>query len=382
MGEIAISEKFLLDTGGWQEVKHAKALVEMGRVVSFNYSSQVLRGLVREGETEFRAGLKIASYTDVENLCSCRDSREWGKICAHSLAVGLALINSKIPAKEKVARAVGCLPNLVNSADATGALASSATPIELHIVLAPNLESAWERGQLMVGFEVLSRGNRQLASALNPKQTFSGSQMDIEILTRASGMAGGQMPGMTILGRDEFLKLIGTLINHPRVTIARKLPVTISSENLLPALRVKQLEDKRWEIRADCSSLKGKLLLGSQSAWDLVRSNVPTGFLRVAGNLSSRLPFADHAKRRGRLKLCSTRIRGASTLFRNRTRNKSWRDGRARSRGSGSHIRGFVKSFSCEAAVFIRTHNRYFWRDNRVDHSRWIRQGTPAEHGL
>jgi superfamily II DNA or RNA helicase len=267
MGEIAISEKFLLDTGGWQEVKHAKALVEMGRVVSFNYSSQVLRGLVREGETEFRAGLKIASYTDVENLCSCRDSREWGKICAHSLAVGLALINSKIPAKEKVARAVGCLPNLVNSADATGALASSATPIELHIVLAPNLESAWERGQLMVGFEVLSRGNRQLASALNPKQTFSGSQMDIEILTRASGMAGGQMPGMTILGRDEFLKLIGTLIHHPRVTIARKLPVTISGENLLPALRVKQLEDKRWEIRADCSSLKGKLLLGSQSAW-------------------------------------------------------------------------------------------------------------------
>jgi hypothetical protein len=267
MGEIAISEKFLLDTGGWQEVKHAKALVEMGRVVSFIYSSQVLRGLVREGETEFRAGLKIASYTDVENLCSCRDSREWGKICAHSLAVGLALINSKIPAKEKVARAVGCLPNLVNSADAAVASASSATPIELHIVLAPNLESAWERGQLIVGFEVLTRGNRQLASALNPKQRFSCSQMDIEILTRASGMAGGQMPGMTILGRDEFLKLIGTLINHPRVTIARKLPVTISSENLLPALRVKQLEDKRWEIRADCSSLKGKLLLGSQCAW-------------------------------------------------------------------------------------------------------------------
>jgi superfamily II DNA or RNA helicase len=267
MGEIAISEKFLLDTGGWQEVKHAKALVEMGRVVSFNYSSQVLRGLVREGETEFRAGLKIASYTDVENLCSCRDSREWGKICAHSLAVGLALINSKIPAKEKVARAVGCLPNLVNSADAAVASASSATPIELHIVLAPNLESAWERGQLIVGFEVLTRGNRQLASALNPKQRFSCSQMDIEILTRASGMAGGQMPGMTILGRDEFLKLMGALINHPRVTIARRLPVTISSENLLPALRVKQLEDKRWEIRADCSSLKGILLLGSQSAW-------------------------------------------------------------------------------------------------------------------
>jgi superfamily II DNA or RNA helicase len=267
MGEIAISEKFLLDTGGWPEVKHAKALVEMGRVVSFNYSPPVLRGLVREGETEFRAGLKIRSYTDVENLCSCRDSREWGKICAHSLAVGLAFIKSKAPAKAEVPRAAGRLPNLVNAADVAGVSTSGATPIELHIVLAPNLESAWERGQLMVGFEVLTRGNRQLASALNPKQTFSCSQMDIEILTKASAMLGGQMPGMTILGRDDFLKLIAALTNHPRVTIARKLPVTVSSENFLPLLRVKQLEDKRWEIVADCSSLNGKVLVGSRSAW-------------------------------------------------------------------------------------------------------------------
>jgi superfamily II DNA or RNA helicase len=267
MGEIAINEKFLLDTGGWQEVKHAKALVEMGRVLSFSYSSQILRGLVREGEMEFGAGLKIRSYLDVENLCSCRDSRQWGKICAHSLAVGFALIKSKVPAKEKVAPAAGHFPNLVNSANAAGVPASGATPIELHIVLAPNFESAWERGELMVGFEVLTRGNRQMASALNPQQTFSCSQKEIEILTRASGMAGGRMPGMIILGRDEFLQLIEALINHPRVTIARNLRVTVSSEKLLPALRVKQLEDKRWEIRADLSSLRGKVLLGSQSAW-------------------------------------------------------------------------------------------------------------------
>jgi superfamily II DNA or RNA helicase len=57
---------------------------------------------------------------------------------------------------------------------------------------------------------------------------------------------------------------------------------------LLPALRVKQLEDKRWEIRADCSSLKGKLLLGSQSAWVWsdqafrpVSSGLPAAYLAV-----------------------------------------------------------------------------------------------------
>ena len=76
MSSLEITERFLMDTGGWQALKHAKALVQMGRVVSFNYSPPILRGLVREGETEYRAGLKIRSYTDVENLCSCRDSRD------------------------------------------------------------------------------------------------------------------------------------------------------------------------------------------------------------------------------------------------------------------------------------------------------------------
>jgi hypothetical protein len=97
MSSIQITERFLIDTGGWQALKHAKALVQMGRVVSVNYSPPVLHGLVREGDTEYRAGLKIRSYTDVENLCSCRDSREWGTICAHSLAVGLASIRSETP---------------------------------------------------------------------------------------------------------------------------------------------------------------------------------------------------------------------------------------------------------------------------------------------
>src|ERR1700724_4266116 len=113
MSFIQITERFLMDTGGWQAVKHAKALVQMGRVVSFNYTPPILRGLVREGETEFRAGLKIRSYTDVENLFSGRDSRQWGKICAHSLAVGLALIKSKTPATREVARRVERVPNLL-----------------------------------------------------------------------------------------------------------------------------------------------------------------------------------------------------------------------------------------------------------------------------
>ena len=88
---VELSEKMLLEAGGWQAVKHARALVDMGRVSGASYAPPLLKGMVREGDTEFRAGLKIVTKTNIENICTCRQSREWGTICAHSLAVGLAV---------------------------------------------------------------------------------------------------------------------------------------------------------------------------------------------------------------------------------------------------------------------------------------------------
>ena len=279
MSEIPITEKFLINTGGWRALKHAKALVEMGRVVSFNYTPPVLRGLVREGEIEYRAGLKIRSYTDVENLCSCRDSREWGSICAHSMALGLALIQPKpTPAKPAPEPVPSRLPVLVGESDASGGATSGGNQaladrsqdwhwIELHIVLAPNLETGWDKDQVMVGFEVVRRDNRTLASALDPKQTYRCTKGDRDVLELAREFVGGKLPGMTILSRDQFLKLIGVLVGHPRITVARKTSVAVSGKRVLPKLATEKLADGRLKISAEISSIDGKWMVGSESAW-------------------------------------------------------------------------------------------------------------------
>jgi superfamily II DNA or RNA helicase len=276
MSSIQITERFLIETGGWQALKHAKALVQMGRVVSFNYSPPVLRGLVREGETEYRAGLKIRSQTDVENLCSCRESREWGTICAHSLALGLASIRSETaPATPVPPR----LPVLVAETDPSSGSAGSGPKggaveespnglrIELHLVLPPNLEASWEKNQVVVGFEIVRKGNRTLASALDPNQVYRCSKVDREALELARDLAGGKLPGMTILDRDQFLRLVGVLVEHPRVTLARKTSVAISGEHLSPRLATEMLVDGRWKISTDRSSLPGAWLVGLSSAW-------------------------------------------------------------------------------------------------------------------
>src|SRR5262245_58889986 len=78
-------------------MKIARSLHSAGRVSEASYEPPILQGRVREGNTEYKSGLRIGSKTDIENLCTCRESRGRGLICGHSLAVGLAVLKPFAP---------------------------------------------------------------------------------------------------------------------------------------------------------------------------------------------------------------------------------------------------------------------------------------------
>src|SRR5579864_2198476 len=86
---VELTDKFFNDVAGWQTVKQARAYLAQGQVVSSAWSPPLLRGKVRVGEIFFRASLVIKGEIDLENLCTCREARETGQICAHVVAVGL-----------------------------------------------------------------------------------------------------------------------------------------------------------------------------------------------------------------------------------------------------------------------------------------------------
>src|SRR5438105_9482092 len=86
---VELSEAFLAKIGGWEAMKQARAFIALGHVLSSNWTPPVLKGVVQEGSGSYRCGLVLKDTIDIENLCSCRASRQWGTICAHSLAVGL-----------------------------------------------------------------------------------------------------------------------------------------------------------------------------------------------------------------------------------------------------------------------------------------------------
>ena len=90
---MELTEKLLISLGGWPVMKEARAIQAAGRVTQASYEPPVLRGKVSAEGKQFPAGLRLKNPVDIENLCPCRDSRQRGVICAHSVAVGLEVLS-------------------------------------------------------------------------------------------------------------------------------------------------------------------------------------------------------------------------------------------------------------------------------------------------
>src|SRR5882672_6381772 len=89
MSAVELSDAFFAKIAGWEAMKQARAFLATDKVLSSDWTPPVLKGVVEDGSISYRAGLVIKDQINIENLCGCRSSREWGTICAHSVAVGL-----------------------------------------------------------------------------------------------------------------------------------------------------------------------------------------------------------------------------------------------------------------------------------------------------
>jgi len=237
----------LADAGGWQVMKQARSLHQAGRVLEAAYAPPLLQGRVREGQTEFRCGLRIESKSRVENLCTCRASRQHGAICEHSLAVGLEVLRPQV--KVEAAPAPAPKPEAVKLAGF--AVDGAGTALVLEMVLAPNLVPAWDRNAVQVVFEVVVGGKRTLLGALDRKVAYRCAAEDLRVLEVVSAMTGGELPGMAMMNREQFAGLLVSLAGHPRVMLGRQRRLEIASEALRPPLTVERLSDGRLRLKAE-----------------------------------------------------------------------------------------------------------------------------------
>jgi superfamily II DNA or RNA helicase len=246
---VELTEQFLAKIAGWEAMKSARALLASGKVLSSNFTAPVLKGIVQEGTTSYRAGLVLKSGIDLENMCTCRASRDWGTICAHSVAVGLHWL--KPPQSESGADgSQAAKKNLTSSTNPRRAEDSAsyqrlrrstanepgAEPLELHIILPPNFADAIAKGKVMLVLEGKWSRGRVPLNALPKEQPFQMNAKDERLLTRIEELAG-ERAGVLVITTREFTELLPSLAGHPGITLGRGTTVRVLLEPWRPPLR-------------------------------------------------------------------------------------------------------------------------------------------------
>jgi len=262
MSDIQLNDAFFQKTAGWEVVKHARALLAIDKVLSSNYTPPVLKGVVAAGETTYRAGLVIKGVIDIDNLCTCRASRDDGIICAHSVAVGLHWMRGQAEeAGGKVGKRESGKATSASLSPAHSPTFSPAKPardgiklrraeagdvLEIHVIFPPNLADSLARGRAMLVFEGATSRGRMPLNALVKAGPFRLSPTDAELLDAAELVSGGDTPGMVQLPAADFVELLPKLAGHPRLSVGRTQPFAVS--NTPAALPLKATLEANGEI--------------------------------------------------------------------------------------------------------------------------------------
>jgi superfamily II DNA or RNA helicase len=258
MSELELTEKLLAKIGGWEAMQRARSYWREGKVLSADWSPPVLKGSVQAGGTSYRCGLVIQSAIDVENLCRCRDSRDWGTICAHSLAIGVQVIkgDSQPPAaaggkaappansepKGPVRNPDKCLSRAAGDEDGE--------PIEIFLVLPPNFDRAVGADKVMVYLEGRWSGGRQPLNTLPMDVAFGFDERDLALLDAVEELGEGETPGMLMLRAAQLAELLPVLRGRPRMTLGKDRPFQVLEEPFKSPMKATLEENGEIELVA------------------------------------------------------------------------------------------------------------------------------------
>ncbi len=245
MSAVELTQDLLARIAGWEVVKQARELVATGRVEAAEWSPPLLRGVVREGGTSLRAGLQIRSVVDVENLCTCRQARAWGTMCAHSVAVGLHYLRRQAPSPPGArGPEVGTGVGAGGAAPAQGTRAGAVSPppirglrraaddapgepVELAVIFPPNLVQAIGRGKVMLVFEAIRPSGRGPLNTLPRSTAWRLGPEDAALVEALGQLTGDEAPAMALLSVADVVRLLRSLIGHSRLTLGKGESLTV-----------------------------------------------------------------------------------------------------------------------------------------------------------
>jgi superfamily II DNA or RNA helicase len=111
-------------------------------------------------------------------------------------------------------------------------------PLEVFVILPPNLAEAVAKGKIMLYLEGGRPGGRAPLNALPLDMAFVLEPQDATLLDALELLNEGDTPAMMLLNSRQFAEVLPALAGHPRITLGRSQPVEIVLEIARPKFKL------------------------------------------------------------------------------------------------------------------------------------------------
>ena len=259
---MELTEKYFMEMAGWKAMKEARALISSRKVLSASWKPPILRGTVQAGGKAYSSGFVINNPKDIENLCRCRESQEWGTLCHHSVAVALEVIrkkefesgnlaqkNKKIlpqsrsktnpPQNETKQEPKKLLNRTENS--------SEGDPLSLEIVLPPNwLKQAEANKSIIISFFATRFTPEKLRLPLGSIDTEANyylDELDSILLGELESLEPEKLPSHLPVPPNLFFEWMSLIPGHQNVSTAHGQEVHIDPRPWIPNCKLSLMPD-------------------------------------------------------------------------------------------------------------------------------------------
>jgi superfamily II DNA or RNA helicase len=251
MPAVELSTNLLVELGGWAALKEARGILAQGRVTNARREGGVILASVRGAEKIYEPRIALGErVATVEVRCTCAESRKTGRVCAHALAAGLALLQPAVVAPVIAAKPAAIAPARSRPWQLDGT--SPEKPrIEVIAIFSPHFAEALKRDSVRIILEA----RRENAGATIPwdaiaaelQQGFIVSDEDDRLLSEIEEVTGAVI-GVNAVPRKKMPALLRALAGHPRVWLGKTQRLEIVAARERPVIRPAWRADGALEL--------------------------------------------------------------------------------------------------------------------------------------
>ncbi len=275
--KFPLTHKIIKDWAGWRAFRDGKTLFEREVVEKVEYDHPFVTGQLALGIRGMRSKFEILSDGFVENHCPCRQNQERGMICAHLVALGLAVVRQHTdPFREekvlKEKRRANRLEQFNDKQYITRVPANH--PRSISAVLRLALDADWRKqifmGRIPLCCSANYKGKMVPLDEVPTHLPLSFTPRDENILFVLEDISEGPAQGHLSVSESDFINLLQLCINKP--LFEGNNPLSVLPDSVDTCLRV-QLNKTNGELDlslyAELSECTGRplFIIGTREGW-------------------------------------------------------------------------------------------------------------------